>query len=55
MIEVSDSQHLFLDEMTFRRTVTCVELDYTLRLKKLIEDFFLNVNTFSSDSFLNEM
>lgn len=54
-IEVSDSQHLFLDVMTFRGTVACVELDYTLQLKKLIEDLFLNVNTFSFDSLLNEM
>jgi len=53
--ELPDSQQLFWDEVTLREAVTSVELDYTLWLKKLIEDFFLNVNTFSFDSFLNEM
>lgn len=55
MAEVADSQHLFLEQMTFRGTVTCIDLDFTSQLKKLTRALLLNVNTFSFDRFLNEM
>lgn len=55
MAEVSDSQHLFLEQMTFRQTVTCIDLAFTSQFKKLTRTFLLNVNTFSFDRFLNEM
>lgn len=53
MAEVSDSQHLFLEQKTFRGTVTCIDLDFTSQLKKLTRALLLNVNTFSFDRFLN--
>lgn len=55
MAEVSDSQHLFLEQRTFRGTVTCIDLGFTSQLKKLTRAFLLNVTRFSFDRFLNEM